>query len=134
MDTAIEVRQEITLPVSVDTAVLIRSGVSNNTLKAYRHALAKFETWMHNGANGFRIDNQGNGGGDLNDSVLAEYITHLHQTGKSPATISQAVAAVKWRAKNAVAVKSMGWSGMTLPVSAPTRRRPRQRRGCATLP
>ena len=31
----------------------------------------------------------------------AEYVTHLHETRKSPATIAQAVAAVKWHAKNA---------------------------------
>ena len=109
MNTVIEVREEVTLPVSVETAELIRVEVSANTLKAYRHALQKLEAWMHEGVNSFRIDNgrrinpssEGNGGRSLNDSVLAEYITHLHETGKSPATIAQLVAAVKWRAKNA---------------------------------
>ena len=37
---------------------------------------------------------------ELNDLVLSEYITHLHQSGKSPATIAQVVAAVKWQSKN----------------------------------
>ena len=32
--------------------------------------------------------------------VLAEYITHLYESGKSPATIAQAVAAVKWQSNN----------------------------------
>ena len=31
----------------------------------------------------------------LTDAVLAKCITHLHESGKSPATIAQAVAAVK---------------------------------------
>ena len=37
----------------------------------------------------------------LDDELLAAYITGLHAQGKSPATISQAVAAVRWQAKNA---------------------------------
>lgn len=36
----------------------------------------------------------------LKDAVLAEYITQLHQSGKSPSTIAQVIAAVKWQAKN----------------------------------
>ena len=39
-------RVEAGLPVSVDTAKLIRASVSDNTLKAYRHALKKLETWL----------------------------------------------------------------------------------------
>ena len=33
--------------------------------------------------------------------MLAEYVTHLHETEKSPATIAQAVVNVNWHAKNA---------------------------------
>ena len=36
----------------------------------------------------------------LSDALLATYITELHEQGKSPATIAQVVAAVKWLAKN----------------------------------
>ena len=36
----------------------------------------------------------------LNDNLLATYITELYQDGKSPATISKIVAAVKWTVKN----------------------------------
>ena len=36
----------------------------------------------------------------LSDNLLANYITGLYQDGKSPATISKIVAAVKWLAKN----------------------------------
>ena len=71
------------VPVSVGTVQLIRASVSDNTLKAYRHALKKLESWL--------------GGRDLDDRVLAEYIAELHTAGNSPATIAQAVAAVKWR-------------------------------------
>lgn len=36
----------------------------------------------------------------LNDVILAAYLTELHDSGKSPATVAQVVAAVKWQAKN----------------------------------
>ena len=39
-------------------------------------------------------------GRSLDDNLLATYITLLHQQGKSPSTISQAVAAVRWQARN----------------------------------
>ena len=82
------------------TKDLIVRGVSANTLKAYRRAMKDLEAWMHDAANGFWIDENGNGGHGLNDSVLAVYLTELHDSGKSPATVSQVVAAVKWQAKN----------------------------------
>ena len=68
------------------TVDLIRASVSANTLKVYRHAIEKLEAWRAERA--------------LDDAVLAEYITYLHAEGKAPATISQVVAAVKWRAKH----------------------------------
>ena len=39
-------------------------------------------------------------GRTLSDALLANYITGLHEAGKSPATIGQAVAAVKWQLKH----------------------------------
>ena len=39
-------------------------------------------------------------GRTLSDALLANYITKLHDNGKSPATIGQAVAAVKWQLKH----------------------------------
>ena len=39
-------------------------------------------------------------GRTLSDALLAEYITNLHKTGKTPATIGQAVAAIKWQLKH----------------------------------
>ncbi len=67
------------------TADLIQAGVSANTKRVYRHAIEKLEVWR--------------GERTVDDAVLAEYIAHLYAQGKSPATISQVVAAVKWYAK-----------------------------------
>ena len=79
------VRQDSTLAISIETEELIRAGVAENTLKAYRRALMSFEAWID---------------AELNDVMLAEYLTHLHQLGKSPSTIAIVVAAVKWQGKN----------------------------------
>ena len=73
-------------PVSDDTKALITSSVSENTLRNYRFWSKEIEAWL--------------GGRSLDDGLLAEYITGLHAQGKSPATISQAVAAVRWQARN----------------------------------
>ena len=96
---AIEVRDTERLPVAKDTANLIRAGVTDNTLKAYRHATQKLEAWLN--------------GQVLNDGLLADYITQLHTAGKSPSTISLVVAAVKWTAKH---------TGTESPVSVMTGR------------
>ena len=72
--------------VNDDTKALIASSVSENTLRNYRYWSKAIETWL--------------GGRSLDDGLLAEYITGLHAQGKSPATISQAVAAVRWQAKD----------------------------------
>lgn len=85
------------LPVAAETALLIRAGVSDNTLKAYRHASVKLETWLDGRA--------------LDDRLLAKYITDLHTVGKSPLTISLVVAAVKWTAKNATPPSPLRWRG-----------------------
>ena len=95
------------LVVNERTKDLIVRGVAANTLKAYQRALNDLEAWMHDGANGFRID--GNGGHGLNDSVLAAYLTELHDSGKSPATVSQVVATVKW-----TELRGRIWSGCVL--------------------
>lgn len=71
---------QITLPVFVESAGLIRSGVSENTLKVYQHASRKLESWLM--------------GRVLNDRLLSESVTGLHQDRKSPASISQVVATV----------------------------------------
>ena len=94
------VRQDSTLAISIETEELIKAGVAENTLKAYRRALKELEAWLSVEENGFRIDQNGNDNHGLNDAVLADYITQLHRQGKSPATISQTVAAIKWSAKN----------------------------------
>lgn len=73
------------LAVSERGAELIRAGVAANTLKAYRHALAKLEAWLE--------------GRPIDDLLLSEYAVHLHDEGKAPATIAQAVAAVRWRGR-----------------------------------
>ena len=73
-----EVANEVT--IGADTKQLIQATLSENTLKAYQRALDSLAVWLD---------------AELNDAVLAEYITHLHQSGKSPATIAQVIASVK---------------------------------------
>ena len=82
---ALAIGQKNAVVISLDTEELIKAGVSENTLKAYRRALVELDAWRD---------------AELNDSVLAMYITELHQCGKAPSTIAQVVAAVKWQAKN----------------------------------
>ena len=74
------------LQIPKETESLIKVSVSENTLKAYQRALHNLETWLS--------------GRTLSDALLAEYVTNLHKTGKTPATIGQAVAAVKWQLKH----------------------------------
>ena len=69
-----------------ETEFLIKVSVAENTRKAYRRALHALERWLS--------------GQTLSDALLATYITTLHEDGKSPATIGQAVAAVKWQLKH----------------------------------
>ena len=69
-----------------ETVSLIKASIAENTLKAYQRALHSLETWLS--------------GRTLSDALLAAYITALHEAGKSPATIGQAVAAVKWQLKH----------------------------------
>ena len=74
------------IAIASETASLIKASIAENTLKAYQHALRDLETWLS--------------GRTLSDALLANYITGLHEAGKSPATIGQAVAAVKWQFKH----------------------------------
>ena len=68
-----------------DVEFLIRASVSENTLRAYRRILRDLSAWLDGKA--------------INDALLSQYISFLHEGGKSPSSISQVVAAVKWRGK-----------------------------------
>ena len=74
------------LQLPKETESLIKASVAENTLKAYQRALQSLTNWL--------------GGKTLSDALLANYITELHRADKSPATIAQAVAAVKWQFKH----------------------------------
>ena len=74
------------LQLPEETASLIKASIAENTLKAYQRALQSLTTWLS--------------GRTLSDALLANYITQLHEAGKSPATIGQVVAAVKWQLKH----------------------------------
>ena len=74
------------LQLPEETAFLIKASIAENTQKAYQRALQSLETWLS--------------GRTLSDALLANYITALHETDKSPATIGQVVAAVKWQLKH----------------------------------
>ena len=75
-----------TLQLPEETETLIKASIAENTLKAYQRALQSLTVWL--------------AGKTLSDALLANYITGLHETGKSPATIGQVVAAVKWQLKH----------------------------------
>ena len=79
---------------------LMSASLSHNTQRAYRHALQNLDQYLK--------------GQQLTDSELAAYITHLHNNGKSPATIGQAVAAVKWRLKKANETRHLPITDTTL--------------------
>ena len=78
--------KEAPLQLPEETAFLIKASIAENTQKAYQRALQSLETWLS--------------GRTLSDALLANYITALHEAGKSPATIGQVVAAVKWQLKH----------------------------------
>ena len=64
---------------------MIEASVTPNTLKNYRHALCKLETWLQER--------------QLSDVLLAKYVSKLYHEGKAPATCEMVLKAVKWRAK-----------------------------------
>ena len=88
MLTSIEAQEHERAVVNAETANLIRASVSKRTLRNYRFIIKRLEEWL--------------GGRVLDDALLADYISMLHHDeGKAPATISQVVAAVSWRSKQA---------------------------------
>jgi site-specific recombinase XerD len=89
MQNVIEKQQTDISQLRPEIKTLIQSGISENTKKAYQRALQGIENWKPLGE-------------PLSDSLLAAYLTELHQKGISPSTISQVVAAVKWQLKHQV--------------------------------
>ena len=87
-NTAIVNAESNTAPLQLpkETETLIKASIAENTLKAYQRALQSLTTWLS--------------GRTLSDPLLANYITVLHDNGKSPATIGQILAAVKWQLKH----------------------------------
>ena len=88
MNTLVEAADPKDAPLQLpeETASLIKASIAENTLKAYQRALQNLTDWLSSRT--------------LSDALLANYITGLHEAGKSPATIGQAVAAVKWQLKH----------------------------------
>ena len=88
MNTLVEAADPKDAPLQLpeETASLIKASIAENTLKAYQRALQSLTNWLS--------------GRTLSDPLLANYITALHEAGKSPATIGQVVAAVKWQLKH----------------------------------
>ena len=74
---------DIVLQIPKETESLIKASMAENTRKAYQRALQSLTAWL--------------AGQTLSDELLAAYLTQLHEDGKSPATIGQLVAAVKWQ-------------------------------------
>ena len=81
----IEQRAQVSERLESEVKRLMAASLSQNTQRAYQRALEGLEQHLK--------------GRRLTDGEVAAYITHLHDSGKSPATISQLVAAVKWRLK-----------------------------------
>ena len=89
MKNAIEKQQTSISQLRPKIKNLIQSSIAENTKKAYQRALQGIEDWKP-------VEET------LSDTLLAAYLTELHQKGKSPSTISQVVAAVKWQLKHQV--------------------------------
>ena len=88
MNTLVEAADPKDAPLQLpeETASLIKASIAENTLKAFQRALQNLTDWLSSRT--------------LSDALLANYITSLHDNGKSPATIGQVVAAVKWQLKH----------------------------------
>lgn len=88
MTQALAIRDDsAALAVNESTRQLVEASIAPNTKRAYESALRKLYAAIP---------------GPLNDMSLADYISRLHEDGKSPATISLAVAAVRFRHKDIV--------------------------------
>lgn len=88
MKNEVEIAQDAPVVLKQETEDLIRASVAPNTLKAYRHALEKFQTYLSDQNINF------------SDNALATYITYLHEQGRAPSTISIVVAASRWQLRN----------------------------------
>ena len=77
-------------PISQSARELLEGSISPNTRRAYLSALGAFDDWL---------DTRFSSEAALRDATVAEYLTKLHEAGKSPATCAQVVAAIKFRAK-----------------------------------
>lgn len=86
MRNKLEKLQRTEIQIQEQTKELIKASLAPNTEKAYKHALAGLHAFLD--------------GRPLSDPTLAAYLTELHAREKSPATISQVVAAVKWTLKH----------------------------------
>ena len=82
MDNAIVQTNTADIDISQEIKHLVQASVSENTLRRYAFWTREIDAWR--------------GERPLDDALMAAYITTLHSQGKSPSTISQAVAAVKW--------------------------------------
>ena len=72
--------------ISDETEELVKASIVPSTVETYRLAMQQLEIWLD--------------GRSMSDNLLADYITELYQSGKSPSTISKIVDAVKWTVKN----------------------------------
>ena len=88
------------IQIQEQTKELIKASIAPNTEKAYKQALSGLQTFLE--------------GRQLDDGHLATYITYLHSEGKSPSTISQVVAAVKWTLKHSHASTELPITNATL--------------------
>ena len=79
-------RAEISESLESEVKRLVSASISENTARAYQRCLAGVDAFLS--------------GRELTDGYLAAYLTQLHDEQKSPATISQVYAAVKWRLKH----------------------------------
>ena len=94
MKTELVEAQETAIAIRQETENLIRASLAPNTLKAYKKALKGLRLFLERNTSEF------------SDNVLAGYLTTLYRDGKSPSTISQVVAAVKWQL-NTSSVKTL---------------------------
>lgn len=71
--------------VSASTKRLIRASVSENTRRAYEHALRALEEWLSGRA--------------LTDALVAEYLTCRHDEGLAPSSLSMIPAAIQFASR-----------------------------------
>ena len=79
---------------SITAHQLASASVSRSTLRAYQGAARRLNRWLD--------------GRSLTDKMLAEYLAEMHDSGNSPASCSQVVAAIRFAAKVAGCKDSYG--------------------------